>query len=136
MADDEPIIYNENETDRMLIVDGVALKSPSEFTWGLYDVSDASSGRTQDALMHKNRIAQKRKIELEWQGLSAADTHDILVAFQPEYVTVQYYDPLDSADPNTLSTRLFYTGDKSAPVYSWFIGGERYEKVTFNIIEV
>lgn len=135
-SDDEPIIYIEGEEDRMLIIDGVRIKSPAEYTWGWNQVSDENAGRTQDARMHVNRIAIKRKIELEWQNLTAAETYVILQAFQPEYITVQYHDPLDSPDPNALSTRTFYTGDKSAPIYSWYEGGERYEKLSFNLIEV
>ena len=53
----------------MITVDGVAVKTPSAFSWGLQDVSDPASGRTLDALMHKNRIAQKRKISLSWNIL-------------------------------------------------------------------
>jgi|GEM_PF-3788472 len=49
-------------------VDGVTLKyTPSEFTYGLQDVSDTQSGRTLDAVMHKNRIAQKRKLNMAIQ---------------------------------------------------------------------
>ena len=48
----------------MLWADGVLIKSPSVFSWGLNDVSAADAGRTDDALMHKNRIAQKRKISV------------------------------------------------------------------------
>lgn len=120
----------------MLIVDGVELKAPSTFQWGLQDVSDQSAGRTQDAVMHKNRIAQKRKIELEWSNPTPEETYAIVNAFQPEYISVQYHDPLDSPDPAVLSTRRFYVGDKTAPVYSWVVGEERYSAVTFNIIEV
>ena len=38
--------------------------TPSEFTYGLQDVSASDSGRTQDGLMHKNRITQKVKLNL------------------------------------------------------------------------
>lgn len=120
----------------MLIVDNVELKAPSTFSWGLQDVSDQSAGRTQDTIMHKNRIGQKRKIELEWLNPTPEEIYDIVNAFQPEYIVVEYHDPLDSPDPNVTSIRTFYTGDKSAPVYSWAVGEERYEKVSFNIIEV
>lgn len=119
----------------MLIVDGVEIKAPSSFQWGLQDVSDQSAGRTQSALMYKNRIAQKRKIELEWANPTPEETYAIVTAFQPEYITVQYHDPLDSPDPTVMSTRVFYTGDKTAPVYSWTVGEERYSSVAFNIIE-
>ena len=46
----------------MMLVDGVELPTPSTFEWGMIDVSASDSGRTQDAKMHKNRIAQKRQL--------------------------------------------------------------------------
>ena len=115
----------------MLIVDGVAVKSPSSFTWGLQDVSDSESGRTMDAIMHKNRIAQKRKINLEWWGLRPEDAAKVLQAFNPEYIMVTYPDAMSGTD----ETREFYVGDRSAPVQQWFVGGKLYSKITLNIIE-
>ena len=47
----------------MMLVDGVELPTPSTFEWGMIDVSASDSGRTQDAKMHKNRIAQKRQLK-------------------------------------------------------------------------
>ena len=63
--------YGENHmaAEIMLKVNGVAVRCPSKFEWGLQDVSASESGRTDDALMHKNRVAQKRKIRLGWNGL-------------------------------------------------------------------
>lgn len=115
----------------MIKVDGVMIKTPSSFTWGLQDISQSNSGRTQDALMHKNRIAQKRKIDMVWSMPTPEETHSILEAFRPEYVNVTYYDP----DDGKVVTRNFYTGDKSAPVKTWMIGKKRYESLSFNIIE-
>lgn len=115
----------------MVKVDGVAIKTPSSFTWGLQDISSSDSGRTQDAIMHKNRIAKKRKIDLVWSMPTLTDMHSILVAFDPEYVDVTYYDPLEGAT----ITRNFYTGDKSAPVKIWTVGSKRYESLSFSIIE-
>lgn len=115
----------------MIKVDGVAIKTPSTFSWGLQDVSSSDAGRTQDAVMHKNRIAQKRKIDLVWAMPTPAEAHSILVAFNPEYVNVTYYDPLDGLTV----TRNFYTGDKTAPVKIWTVGNKRYESLSFNIIE-
>ena len=111
----------------MLVVDGVPIKEPSEFTYGLQDVSDSSAGRTQDSVMHKNRVAQKVKINLAWTMTTSA----ILQAFNPEYVMVTYHDAL----LNATVTREFYTGDKSAPVHIWSANNKRYTKVTLNIIE-
>lgn len=115
----------------MLKVDGIAIKTPSTFSWGLQDISSPSAGRTHDAVMHKNRIAQKRKIDLVWAMPTPEEIHAILVAFNPEYINVTYYDPLDGETV----TRTFYTGDKTAAVKIWTVDNKRYESVSFNIIE-
>ena len=62
----------------MMLVDGVELPTPSTFEWGMIDVSASDSGRTQDAKMHKNRIAQKRQLKLSWSGTDTARTAQIL----------------------------------------------------------
>ncbi len=115
----------------MIKVDGVELPCPSSFTWGLQDVSAAESGRTDDARMHKNRVAKKRKISLRWNGKSRQETAQILQAFDPEYVFVRYPDMLSGVD----ETREFYTGDKTAPVKIWLVGNKIIESISFDIIE-
>ena len=118
----------------MITVDNVELKCPSAYTWGLQDVSSPDAGRTQDAVMHKERVAQKVKLELEWSGLTWAETAVIMTAFNPEYIEVKYPDMLSGQ----METKTFYTGDKSAPVKQWFNNdGEKIiDKISFNIIEV
>lgn len=115
----------------MITVDGVKIKTPSTFSWGLQDISSSDAGRTQDAIMHKNRMAQKRKIDLAWAMPTPEEAHAILVAFNPEYINVTYFDPLDGQ----IVTRNFYTGDKTAPVKIWTVGNKRYESIAFNIVE-
>ena len=104
---------------------------PSSFSWGLQDVSASESGRTDDALMHKNRVAQKRKISLQWNGTTWQQTSLILKAFNPEYVSVRYPDPMSG----TYETRTFYVGDRTAPYKCWWVGNRRMESVSFDIIE-
>ena len=118
----------------MITVDNVELKCPSAYTWGLQDVSSPDAGRTQDAVMHKERVAQKVKLELEWSGLTWAETAVIMTAFNPEYISVKYPDMLSGQ----METKTFYTGDKSAPVKQWFndAGEKIIDKISFNIIEV
>ena len=43
-------------------VDGTELPCPSSFTWGLQDVSASQSGRTDDAIMHKNRVMNMKSV--------------------------------------------------------------------------
>lgn len=115
----------------MLTVDGVSLPCPSTFSWGLQDVSAGESGRTDDALMHKNRVAQKRKIGLGWNGKNWQETARIMQAFNPEYINVTYPDMLDGK----YETRTFYVGDRSAPVKWWWAGKQIIEQISFDIIE-
>lgn len=117
--------------NNMIQVDGVKIKTPSTFIWGLQDVSASDAGRTDDAVMHKNRVAQKRKIDLSWAMPNKEEARDILTSFNPEYINVTYYDPLDGANV----TKTFYTGDKTAPVKIWTVNNKRYELISFSIIE-
>ena len=115
----------------MLKVNGVAVYDPSTMSWGLQDVSDSQSGRTTDAVMHKNRIAQKEKIELSWSGLTKIEISEILQAFNPEYIMLTYHNPL----LNQEVTKEYYVGDRSSVVWKWQVNNEIYEKVSFNCIE-
>lgn len=107
---------------------------PSALTWGLQDVSSSDAGRTNDAntTMHKMRMSQKRKLDITWTMPTTAQAAQILQAFNPEYVYVSYFDPMD----NRVEVRQFYTGDRTAP-FKWVdtMGGTRLTTVSFSIIE-
>lgn len=109
-------------------VGGVAIPVPSKYDWKLSDVSAADAGRTEDAKMHKMRVAQKVHIELEWQNVSDSDARTILTAFNPEYISVNYYDYKALA----YQTKTFYVGDRSVSAYSRIKG---IGTISFNIIE-
>ncbi|MDD6566980.1 MAG: hypothetical protein PUF11_09400 [Parafannyhessea umbonata] len=108
---------------------------PYKMDWGLQDVSTGTAGRTLDAncTMHKERITQKRKLSLAWRMLDESDISAILTMFNPEYIYVRYWDAMDGR----WEVRLFYVGDRSAPL-KWFKTwtGTRYEELSFDIIEV
>lgn len=115
----------------MIKVDGVYVKDPSEMTWGLQDISSDDAGRTEDCIMHKNRLGQKRTLSLVWYMPTPAEIAEILTAFNPEYFNVTYHDAMS----NSIETRTFYCGDREAPVQMWTANKKRYASVTFNIIE-
>jgi hypothetical protein len=116
----------------MITVNGVELPDPAEYTWGLQDVSASDAGRTEDAMMHKNRVGQKRKLNLTWSGLEPADVALILQAVNPEYMEVSYPDAMS----NSTETRTFYVGDRSAPIHWWYgTTGRYYNRLSFNFIE-
>lgn len=105
---------------------------PSKMKWKKSDISSNSAGRTNDTKMHKNRIGEKRTLSLGWSNLGKEKIHEILVAFDPEYVQVKYWDPLTGQD----ETKEFYTGDMEADVRWWAKGRERYSTLDFEIVEV
>lgn len=115
----------------LLTVDGVTIPDPSRYSYGLNDVSASQAGRTEDALMQKMRVAQKRKLELEWQNISPAKVSQILTAFNPEYVSVRYFDSMD----NQYESRTFYVGDRSNVYYSFATPTGTISTLKFNIIE-
>ena len=113
-------------------VNGVSMPCPSKFEISYQDVSAPDSGRTLDALMWKNRVAQKVKISLEWLGKNDEDTATILTAFDPEYVDLTYHD----AKTNSNVTKTFYTGDRKGSTYWWNDDGVfTYSSIAFDIIE-
>lgn len=115
----------------MILVDGVAVKTPSVFEWGLQDISSAEAGRTDDVLMHKNRIGQKRVLKLAWNNPNPEEASNLLQAFNPEYIQVTYPDAMS----NSNETREFYVGDRSAQMRSWATQYKRYTQVKFDIVE-
>lgn len=119
-------------TRTLLQIDGTYIPDPSSLQWGIQSVSDSNAGRTTDGKMHVNLITRKRKLELEWTGVSFAVAAEILQAVNPETFDVTYLDALT----NTRLTKTFYVGDRTAPVYSYTDGYQWYSNVAFNIIEV
>lgn len=107
---------------------------PYKLEWGLMDVSSDDAGRVMDAnaTMYKERICQKRKLNVAWREITNSQASAILRAVNPEYFYVRYWDVMD----NRWETREFYVGDRSAP-FRWFeiLGGTRYSEVSFDLIE-
>ena len=110
-------------------VGDVAVKCPAAYQWSLSDLSNSAAGRTEDTLMHKNRIGQKVKLSLEWKNITNAECSAILKAFNPEYISVEYLDAMEGK----YVTKTFYVGDRSAPLYNCKKG--IWSNVAFNITE-
>jgi len=115
----------------LIKVDNVWISNPSKMTINYQDVSSEDSGRTLDAQMHKNKIAEKVMINLSWSGTDKAVTKEVLQSFRPEYFMVEYDDPIEGIRV----TKEFYCGDKSAPVLRVINGSSIFETVSFDIIE-
>lgn len=117
--------------DSFMMVDGVAIPTPSSAEWGLQDVSAGESGRTEDGTMHKNRVTQKRKWTLTWGIKDLHTASRIIQAFNPEYVNVTAWDFLTDG----YSTRTYYTGDRKVPIKLWWDDKKLVGSISFDIIE-
>lgn len=110
-------------------VGGVAVPAPSKYDWKLSDVSSADAGRTEDGSMHKETIAKKVHIELEWQNVNDTVASTVLNAFSNnEYFAVTYWDYKAMA----FQIKTFYVGDRAVTAYNRVL---KIGTVTFNIIE-
>lgn len=110
-------------------VDNQAVPCPSSYEWGLDDLSDSDSGRTQDTVMDKQKLGQVVKIKFTWQNVTTETASIILKAFNPEYINVRYLDPME----NGFRTAEFYVGNRTAPLYNSTLGV--WKSISFNIIE-
>lgn len=120
----------------MIKINGVALPCPTSYEFQLMDVSAGESGRTDDALMHKNTVAKKRKLILGWTTLNFAEASAIIQAVSgDEYFSVTYPDYLDG---NIRATRTFYVGDRTVPVKAFNMDDSAWqltESISFDLIE-
>lgn len=117
-----------NENPIQKVDSNSSIPCPSKYDWKLSDVSSADAGRTEDGLMHKERIAQKVHLELEWQNVSDSVAQTVLTAFQPEYISVKYFD----YKAMNYQTKTFYVGDRSVSAYN---RAKQISTISFNIIE-
>lgn len=115
----------------LIKVNNVEIPSPTMVEWRLSDISDSAAGRTEDTIMHKNRIGQKWSADLTWTNPTAEETAMILTMFDPEYFDVTFTNP----KTNSINTRVFYRGDSSIPVKLWRSGEKVYSSISFSIIE-
>ena len=105
-----------------------AVPSPSKYDWKLSDVSNPTAGRTEDGLMHKDRIAQKVHLELEWAYIGDNDAQTILNAFDSEYLDVKFFD----YKSKSVVAKNFYVGDRQVTTYNRV---QKLSTISFNIIE-
>lgn len=81
----------------VLKVNGVDLTPYIEqkgIKWQRNDLDGSNAGRTMDGTMHRERITSKVRLDISCLPLSSDDASTVLNAIYPEYVTVEYIDPM------------------------------------------
>lgn len=62
--------------------------------WQRSDLESPSAGRTMDGVMHRGRVATKIRLDITCRPLTGAETQVLLKLIFPEYVDVEYDDPM------------------------------------------
>lgn len=113
----------------VITVGGVDFPSPSDIKIGVQDINKAD--RNTKGTMILERITTKRKLDLSWKFMTAANLAIVLNAVSGTFFTVTYTDPVT----NALRTGTFYAGDRTVGVMDIRAGVTRYEDIKFNLIE-
>lgn len=100
--------------------------------WQRSDIDASDAGRTQDALMHRGRVATKIRLDVTCRPLTAAEASIVLKAIKPEFVEVRCTDPEEGG----IVTRTMYANNNPA---SFMLrkrdGTEWWSGITFPLVE-
>lgn len=100
--------------------------------WQREDVDGPNAGRGMDATMIRDRIATKIRWDVTCRPLTGEELNLILSKIQPEFVALQYWDPITG----DVLTGQFYSNNIPA---SFLIkrrdGTELWGGVTFPLIQ-
>lgn len=113
----------------MISVNGVAIATPKTFEATVTDL-DGESNRNANGELIRDRIAVKRKLNLEWGPLTQAETQTLLSAVSSVFFTVTFPDPQSG-----MITKTMYVGDRTAPAYQYVNGEVKWQGLKMNFIE-
>ena len=114
----------------MIKINGTSIKMPTSFSVDIVDL-DGETKRNARGELVRDRIAVKRKLELEWQALTMPEISTILKAVQNVFFQVEYPDPMEGKN----ITKTFYVGDRTAPMLRNHDGNILWEGLSMNFIE-
>ena len=91
-------------------VDGVAIPTPTDYTFSNEDLSSENTGRTLDGIMHKDVVAVKDTYACSWKRLSWEDAAALMTAVDGK--TKVRFTHADPRVPNNFVTGDFYIGKR------------------------
>lgn len=99
--------------------------------WQRSDLDSSEAGRTMDGMMHRGRVATKIRLDITCRPLRSEEAKIVLNAILPEYINVEYTDPMDG-----LVTREMYANNN--PATHMLIqedGTEWWSGITFPLVQ-
>lgn len=110
-------------------INGVAIATPKIYEATVSDL-DGESNRNAAGQLIRDRIAVKRKLNLEWGPLSQSEIAPILNAVSGVFFTVTFPDPQLG-----IITKTMYVGDRTAPAYQYINEEVKWSGLKLNLIE-
>lgn len=99
--------------------------------WQRADIDAPNTGRALDSLMYRGRISTKIRLDITCRPLLASELNTVLNLILPEFVTVNYSDPMYG-----LVTKTMYSNNNPA---TFLIirdnGDEMWNGITFPLVE-
>lgn len=115
----------------VLKVNGADMPAPSAMKISIFDVS-ATADRSASGKMIIDRVGTKRKLELSWAYLSAAELSALLTAVgEKTFFTAAYPDPQTGGE----RSMTCYCGDRATGVLRMENGAPVWTDVEMNWIE-
>lgn len=115
-----------------LAINGAQVKTPASLEVVIQDI-DTKASRDSNGLLHRDRVAIKRKLTVKWGPLTVSDCSVILKAISGQFFSCTYLDPEEGG----MVTKTFYTGDRTTPFYTFNPATSEYvwQNVSADFIE-
>ncbi len=113
----------------MLKINGTEITTPKSIEFDLNDI-DGETNRNAAGEMIRDRIAVKRKLVCEWPPLTQNEISALLSAVADVFFTLEYPDAIIG-----VTTKTFYVGDRTAPMYTYINGVAKWQGLKMNFIE-
>lgn len=113
----------------MIKINGVDIATPKTYEATVSDL-DGESNRNANGELVRDRIAVKRKLNLEWGPLTQSEIQTLLNAVSSVFFTVTFPDPQSG-----MITKTMYVGDRTAPAYQYKDGQVKWQGLKMNFIE-
>ncbi len=110
----------------MISINGVQIATPKTYEVTVSDL-DGESNRNAKGELIRDRIAVKRKLNLEWRPLTQTEIQTLLNSVSDVFFTVTFPDP-----ELGMITKTMYVGDRTAPAYQ-YVNGEVKDSVKFRM---
>ena len=113
----------------MISINGVQIATPKTYEVTVSDL-DWESNRNAKGELIRDRIAVKRKLNLEWRPLTQTEIQILLNSVSDVFFTVTFPDP-----ELGMITKTMYVGDRTAPAYQYVNGEVKWQGLKMNFIE-